>query len=74
MLSEVGSAEQGGDKPAWLHDAFTVLGERFPAVKAWIHQQYEDGEANWRVDSSPASLAAYQQIVNSDYFGAFPVG
>jgi beta-mannanase len=74
MLAEVGSAEQGGDKGAWVHDASTILEERFPAVKAWIHQQYEDGEADWRVDSSPTSLAAYRRLVNSDYLGAFPAG
>ena len=74
MLAEVGSAEQGGEKGTWVQNAFRVLEERFPAVKAWIHQQYEDGEANWRVDSSPASLAAYREAVGSEYFGAFPSG
>jgi beta-mannanase len=74
MLAEIGSAEQGGRKSEWVQTAFGALEERFPAVKAWIHQQYEDGEADWRVNSSPESLAAYRQIVNSDYLAAFPAG
>jgi Glycosyl hydrolase family 26 len=72
MLAEVGSAEQGGDKAAWLRAAAAALEERFPAVKAWIHQQYEDGDADWRVDSSQATLEAYRGLVSSPYFGARP--
>jgi hypothetical protein len=72
MVAEVGSAEQGGDKAAWLRAASAALEQRFPAVKAWIHQQYEDGEADWRVDSSTASLEAYRRLVSSPYFAARP--
>jgi hypothetical protein len=72
MLAEVGSAEGGGDKAAWVLNGATALEESFPSVKAWIHQDYADGGADWRVDSSPASLAAYRKILSRDYFGAFP--
>jgi hypothetical protein len=72
MLAEVGSAEQGGDKAAWLRAASAALEERFPAVKAWIHQQYEDGEADWRIESSQESLEAYRRLASSPYFAARP--
>lgn len=72
MLAEVGSAEQGGSKAAWILDAATALRERFPAVKAWIHQQYSDGAADWRVDSSAQSLAAYRRVALDEYFAALP--
>ena len=74
MLAEVGSAEQGGDKSAWVLHGATALEERFPQVKAWIHQEYADGAADWQVGSSPESLAAYRRIVNGEYFGALPAG
>jgi hypothetical protein len=72
MLAEVGSAEQGGDKAAWLGNAAAALETRFPAVKAWVHQQYTDGGADWRVDSSPDAEAAYRAIVHDTYFGPMP--
>jgi endoglucanase len=74
MLAEVGSAEQGGDKAAWVLDGATALEQSFPSVKAWIHQEYTDGTADWRVDSSPESLVAYRRIVRGEYFGALRPG
>jgi hypothetical protein len=72
MLAEVGSAEQGGDKARWILDAAATLKARFPAVKAWIHQQYTNGDADWRVESSPQSLAAYRRIALDKYFASLP--
>ena len=69
MLAEVGSAEQGGDKAQWVLDGASALEESFPSVKAWIHQEYADDGADWRVESSSESLRAYRRIVHSEYFG-----
>ena len=74
MLAEVGSAEQGGDKAAWVQHGAAALEERFPDVKAWIHQEYTDGTADWRVESSSESLGAYRRIVHAEHFGAPPTG
>jgi hypothetical protein len=74
MLAEVGSAEQGGDKAAWLRNAAAALERRFPAVKAWVHQEYTDGGADWRIESSPAAEATYRAIVHEAYFGPMPQG
>jgi beta-mannanase len=73
MLAEVGSAEQGGNKAAWVLHGAAALEEAFPDVKAWIHQEYTDGTADWRVESSSESLVAYRRIVRGEYFGA-PTG
>jgi beta-mannanase len=54
-LAEIGSAEQGGDKAAWLHSLlFTRLYARVTAV-VWFN---DDKERNWRLDSSPTAIAA----------------
>ena len=73
MIGETASVEIGGDKAGWISQAFlTDLPNLFPQVRAVVWFQ-ENKEADWRVDSSPASLAAWRQVVNSPvYKGALP--
>lgn len=68
MIAEIGSAEQGGDKAAWitqglLSDAPTQL----PRVRfiLWFD---ENKETDWRVNSSSTSLAAFSQVAGSPAF------
>lgn len=58
FIGEVGSAEQGGDKGAWLRDMWAWL-DRTPAVRGltWFHF---DKEADWRIWSSPGSFEAFR--------------
>lgn len=63
MIAETSSAEGGGDKAAWIRDAFeNALPVRMPAVRAviWFDRVKE---TDWRIDSSAASLAAYRAAV-----------
>lgn len=65
MIAETASAEEGGDKAAWIRDAFSKdLPTLLPRTKAvvWFNM---NKEANWRVDSSPSSLEAYSEIAAS---------
>ena len=57
-LAEIASAEQGGDKAAWVKD---LLSERnYPKIEAIIwFNEYK--EADWRIDSSDASLRAFRE-------------
>jgi hypothetical protein len=57
MLSEVGSAESGGSKAAWLEDFFVQL-RRNPDILAFVWFDFKK-EADWRVASSPASARAF---------------
>ena len=57
MLAEVGSAEQGGDKSAWISDFFGQLAAH-PEIRAYMWFNH-DKEADWRVQSSDASRLAY---------------
>jgi hypothetical protein len=66
VIGETGSAESGGDKAAWIRDAYLdEAPSRFPRIKAviWFHKdQTGDKEnTNWRVDTSQASLDAYRE-------------
>jgi len=55
-ICEVGSAETGGSKPAWLAEMWAALRDR-PRITGlvWFN---EAREADWRMESSPESLAA----------------
>jgi beta-mannanase len=63
MIAETASAEQGGDKAAWITDAFaTQMPQDFPAIQAviWFN---ESKETDWRVESSPAAQAAFAKAI-----------
>lgn len=69
MITEVASAELGGDKAAWILRGFlNEIPRLFPRVTAaiWFDVQKE---ADWRVDSSPAALAAFRTVAASSLYG-----
>ncbi len=69
MIAETGSTESGGDKAAWIESAFLQeLPTRMPRVRAviWFDRVKE---TDWRVDSSAASAAAWQQVLDSPLYG-----
>lgn len=59
MIAETASSEVGGDKAAWITQAFDDLAT-MPRVQAvsWFNINKEQ---DWRINSSPASLVAYVQ-------------
>jgi hypothetical protein len=65
-ITEVGSTEQGGDKAEWVHDMFAAI-RRDPRISAlvWFNA---DKETDWRVNSSPATLAAFQAGLRSSLY------
>ncbi|SET88018.1 Glycosyl hydrolase family 26 [Geodermatophilus poikilotrophus] len=55
-VTEVASAEEGGDKADWVTDLVAYLDEQADvAAFVWFDH---DKEADWRITSSPASAAA----------------
>jgi hypothetical protein len=68
MLAEVGSAEQGGNKPAWITDFFARLAAR-PQVRAFTWFNH-DKEADWRAQSSDASRLSFARgVAATRYIG-----
>lgn len=57
MVAEVGSAEAGGDKAAWIRDFFTEL-RRHGDIRAFVWFNWNK-ETDWRVQSSERARAAY---------------
>ncbi len=72
ILTELASAEQGGDKATWLHDCFSSLKMEYPLVTGVLMLEVasdrEWPDINWSVASSPASLQAFRQVINDTYF------
>ncbi|WP_320672064.1 glycoside hydrolase family 26 protein [Patulibacter defluvii] len=66
-ISEVGVAEQGGDKAAWIADMFRFL-SRTPAIDALIWFQLNK-RSDWRVDSSERARAAFAAGLRSRRYG-----
>ncbi|MBI4642562.1 MAG: beta-mannanase [Deltaproteobacteria bacterium] len=60
MIAEVGCAEEGGDKAAWLRKGLAALALEFPRVEilVWFNVSKE---CDWRLDSTPASLKAFRE-------------
>lgn len=70
MISEVGCAERGEDKAAWIRNAYLKeVPERFPGVRAicWFDANKEN---DWRVNSSPESLQAYKRVAASRLYSS----
>jgi beta-mannanase len=72
LLPEVGSVETGGDKAAWIADAFSDdLPRRFPRLRAivWFDLAKEE---QWGLDSSPGARAAWTEAARRAVFAADP--
>jgi Glycosyl hydrolase family 26 len=78
LLAEVGSAEKGGSKQAWIDAARSALKQSFPSVAAvvWFNS-IASGESpststavDWRVNSSSGALTAFRSLGADAYFRA----
>lgn len=75
MIGETAAANSGGDKAAWILDAFARLAEDYPQIRgnAWFNV---NKETDWRIDSSSESLQALRTAADggdwADYWPDFP--
>lgn len=78
QISEWGASEQGMDKAAWIRQGFlTDLPQQMPRVSqvdSFDIDNSSKGEYDWRVNSSPAALAAYQAVLASPLYGGPKTG
>jgi beta-mannanase len=67
IIGEFSSTEEGGDKAAWITDAFSKIENDYPQIRAiiWFHIAKE---TDWRINSSDAALDAYRKAVSDDYW------
>lgn len=72
MLADYASTEDdGGDKGQWLTDAFAQM-KQHPNLRAVVYFHYNAPEYSppvyFKIDSTPDSLAAYQNAIKDPYF------
>jgi mannan endo-1,4-beta-mannosidase len=73
MIAEVGSAEQGGNKAAWITDAYShQLPTNLPDIKAilWfdVNLTQETIGLDWRIESSLAAQQAFATALQSPVY------
>ncbi len=73
MIGETASAEEGGNKAAWITDALSVqLPQNFPQIKAllWFEwRTFEKGAyRSWEIESSAASQQSFATAIGSSYY------
>jgi hypothetical protein len=72
MIAETGALERGGTvKADWIR-ALQEWIDAHPEVGAlvWFDTDNDKGTGdNWRIDSSPSSLAAYRALADDPHFG-----
>ncbi len=65
IIAGISSAESGGSKATWVTDMATQLKNGYPSIVGvfWFNlDKTSIGETDWRIDSSPTSLTAVQQM------------
>jgi hypothetical protein len=75
MIAEVGSAEEGGDKAAWVREAMLSLKTEFSAVRSfmWFNNAQDIyWPINWSLTSSPDVVQAFRRAAADPYFIAPP--
>ncbi|URZ07481.1 glycoside hydrolase family 26 protein [Clostridium felsineum] len=62
FIAEIGSADKGGDKSAWITDAYNKVRSNYPLIDAviWFN---ENKETDWTINSNPSVQAAYKSAV-----------
>ena len=72
VISEFGSVDNGGDKGAWMLDAYAKIATQHPEVKAVIYydklEKLPTSQQDWRIESSASSLSGYRAAVSGDHF------
>lgn len=67
-ICETGCAEDGGDKAAWITDMLGAYLPAHPAIEALCWYDFEMDGRDWRIGTSPASLAAWRAGIAADYY------
>ena len=67
MIGEMASAEDGGDKAAWIDGIIPTLKDDYPQIKGLIWFDVNK-ETDWRISSSPEAEAAFKRMANDPYF------
>jgi hypothetical protein len=71
MIAETGSIEDSADpdrKGRWFADAEKAIKARFPLLRALVYFNTIADGADWRIETSRASIAGFRQLALDPYF------
>lgn len=72
MVGEFGAQERNpGEKAQWLAETREALKTKFPGIKAVVYFD-ANKDYDWRVTSSPQTLAAFRDMANDPWFTPDP--
>jgi hypothetical protein len=75
LIAETASGEgrTADSKASWIRRSFLrTLPQRYPRIRAVIWFDRASKEKDWRLQSSPASLGAWRQVVASPLYSSLP--
>jgi hypothetical protein len=73
VLTEIGATEVGGNKASWIRQTFSTIVRQYPRVRAFVWYDQRDTELqDWRITSSPSSLAAFRGTLENPVFLSAP--
>jgi hypothetical protein len=76
IVSEFASVENGGDKAAWITDAYQRFRSQYPGVKAVVYYDKREWQAgsiqDWRIATSKASRTAFRSAVDDPFYRGAP--
>jgi membrane-bound metal-dependent hydrolase YbcI (DUF457 family) len=72
MIGEMGVNEAGGNKARWVSSALRKYLPRYRHVRAAVWWSDADERADFRVDSSPAALAAFRSALAATAYASSP--
>ena len=67
MIAETSSVEQGGVRADWIAELYRGVPRAYPRIQAIVWFQADTtnrGEADWRIQTSPASVTAFHDAIN----------
>jgi beta-mannanase len=72
MITELATAEFGGDKATWIQDCYTSLQTQYPLVRAVLLFEVESDREwpiiDWSIASSPESQAVFREVISDPYY------
>ncbi|HET9769869.1 MAG TPA: hypothetical protein VFS16_03190, partial [Acidimicrobiia bacterium] len=72
MVGEFGAQERNpGEKARWLAEAREALKTKFTGIRAVVYFD-ADKDFDWRVTTSPETLAAYREMAQDPWFNPDP--
>jgi glycosyl hydrolase family 26 len=72
VIAEMAAGERGGNKAKWIKRTFGRDLPTFKHIRAVVWFNGQDRWANWDIDSSVASLAAFRSAIAAPNYGASP--